>query len=298
MVSSVMPSLNIISLLILLTPIRGHTFMQNPVPFASQLRSNGPMSRDGSDWPCSGEKDFDPAGVMNIWQRGSTQYLQAMGGASHGGGSCQISVTRDMKPTRYSEWKVIHSIHGGCPIRNLADANYGLSATALLPSVYNFTIPDWLHVGQGVMAWTWYGRWSVPEMYMNCAPIMILGGGTDTNTTDAAREKKFDAAPLIFEANNGNGCWTANQGSCVEFPEPGDSLEVNAECPLDQKIMFTGVCNSSRRLALLSSRWYWVDYKLSLGLVLLVSMLLTFSIVKLSRKRGIAAEGYNKVPRV
>jgi hypothetical protein len=58
--------------------------MQHPIPFASQLRGdvhgnkdgNGPMNKDGSNWPCNGEKDFDPQGVMNVWERGSTQYLQ------------------------------------------------------------------------------------------------------------------------------------------------------------------------------------------------------------------------------
>lgn len=55
---------------------RGHTLMQNPIPFPSQLRDNGPMNKDGSNWPCSGETEFDPNGIMNIWERGSTQHLQ------------------------------------------------------------------------------------------------------------------------------------------------------------------------------------------------------------------------------
>lgn len=60
----------------LLAFVHGHTLMQHPVPFRSQLLDNGPMNKDGSNWPCSGEKNFDPEGVMNIWDRGSTQYLQ------------------------------------------------------------------------------------------------------------------------------------------------------------------------------------------------------------------------------
>ena len=55
---------------------RGHTLMQNPVPFPSQLKDNGPMKNDASNWPCSGETEFDPNGIMNIWDRGSTQHLQ------------------------------------------------------------------------------------------------------------------------------------------------------------------------------------------------------------------------------
>ncbi|KAJ0108251.1 hypothetical protein J7T55_000217 [Diaporthe amygdali] len=228
----------------LITQVGGHTLMQQPIPFPSQLQDNGPMNKDGSNWPCNGEKDFAPNGIMNIWERGSVQHLQAMGGATHGGGSCQISVTYDLKPTVRSAWRVIHSIQGGCPIRNLTETNYGDSATTLLPDIYNFTIPDWLPLGRAVMAWTWYGRWSVPEMFMNCAPIMVLGGrALDTpHTLDISRDDsvlaaKWNQAPLMFEANNGNGCWTANKGSCVEFPEPGESLEVNHECPIDRELL-------------------------------------------------------------
>ncbi|KAI1842569.1 hypothetical protein JX266_011182 [Neoarthrinium moseri] len=144
-----------------------------------------------------------------------------MGAASHGGGSCQISVTYYDKPTRKTEWRVIHSIHGGCPIRNLTEINYGDSATVLLPSVYNFTVPDWLSVGRAIMAWIWYGRWSVPERFINCAPILVLGGPTPPDVSDLLLQAPFVKAPLMFEANNSNGYWTVNKGSCVEFPEQG-----------------------------------------------------------------------------
>ncbi|KAK0371958.1 endoglucanase [Colletotrichum limetticola] len=241
-------------LLLLSVGVNSHTLMQNPIPFPSQLRDNGPVANDGSDWPCKGEVDYDWSGVANIWERGSKQHLRAMGGASHGGGSCQISVTRDLKPTRKSQWRVIHSIEGGCPIRNLTEVNYGDSPTVVLPSLYNFTVPDWLPVGPAVMAWTWYGRWSVPEMFMNCAPIVVLGQETNADVTEQERAAKFDQAPLVFEANNGNGCWTQNKGSCVKFPNPGESLVVNEECPLYEETMFTGKCGPERSLGNL---WSW-----------------------------------------
>lgn len=62
----------------LIQGVTSHTFMQHPVPFASQLRDNAPMEKDGSNWPCNGEVDYEPDGVMNIWERGSTQYLQSV----------------------------------------------------------------------------------------------------------------------------------------------------------------------------------------------------------------------------
>ncbi|KAF3800783.1 hypothetical protein GCG54_00009454 [Colletotrichum gloeosporioides] len=259
----------------------GHTLMQHPVPFPSQLRDNGPVAKDGSDWPCKGEVDYDGFGVSNIWKRGSTEYLQAMGGASHGGGSCQISVTRDLKPTRKSEWKVIHSIHGGCPIRNLTDVNYGDSPTVVLPSVYNFTVPTWLPVGPAVMAWTWYGRWSVPEMFMNCAPIVVLGHDQDADVPEEDLAAKFDQAPLIFEANNGNGCLTQNKGSCVKFPEPGDSLVVNEECSLDESTMFTGECGPGITLANMRTWPRWPSpVEMLLGSLFVVAAVATVRFVR------------------
>ncbi|KAI1844876.1 hypothetical protein JX265_009463 [Neoarthrinium moseri] len=227
----------------------GHTFMQNPVPFPSQYLDNGPVAKDGSNWPCSGDTEYDRAGIANVWKRGSQQYLQAMGGATHGGGSCQISITLDPKPNRQSQWRVIHSIEGGCPIRNLTEVNYGESPTVLLPSIYNFTVPNWVPIGPVIMAWTWYGRWSVPEMFMNCAPIMVLGGPQEPDVPESVRLEKFHAAPLVFEANNGNGCWTMNQGNCVKFPNPGNSVEVNEECPLDELHQVTGTCGPEHVLA-------------------------------------------------
>ncbi|KAF6831426.1 endoglucanase [Colletotrichum musicola] len=245
-----------VALLALLSAgIHAHAMMQHPVPFPSQLLKNDPVATDGSDWPCKGETNYDWSGVANIWKRGSTEYLQAMGGATHGGGSCQISVTQDLKPTRHSQWRVIHSIEGGCPIRNLTEVNYGDSSSVVLPGAYNFTVPTWLPIGPAVMAWTWYGRWSGPEMFMNCAPVVVMGYEGNADVPEAEQTAKFYRAPLVFEANNGNGCWTQNKGSCVKFFEPGESLVVNEECSLDESIMFTGECGPGRTLANLSGWW-------------------------------------------
>lgn len=234
-----------------------------------------------------------------------------MGGASHGGGSCQISVTYDLKPTVRSTWRVIHSIQGGCPIRNLTETNYGDSATTLLPDIYNFTIPDWLPLGRAVMAWTWYGRWSVPEMFMNCAPIMVLGGrgpntlaSLDISRDDSELTAQWDRAPLMFEANNGNGCWTANKGSCVEFPEPGESLEINDECPIDRERMFTGTCGPRQRLAELHRPGFdglpsgMSQHPFLSIFVIMVAGLLCASVFTVVLKRKRSAAFYRKISQI
>lgn len=234
-----------------------------------------------------------------------------MGGASHGGGSCQISVTYDLKPTVRSTWRVIHSIQGGCPIRNLTETNYGDSATTLLPDIFNFTIPDYLPLGRAVMAWTWYGRWSVPEMFMNCAPVMVLGGrgpntpaSLDISRDDSELTAAWDRAPLMFEANNGNGCWTANKGSCVEFPEPGESLEINDECPIDREHMFTGTCGPRQRLAELRRPSFdglpsGMSQRPFLSIfVIMVAGLLCASVVTVVLKRKRSGAVYRKISQI
>ncbi|ETS82466.1 hypothetical protein PFICI_04342 [Pestalotiopsis fici W106-1] len=273
--------------------VYAHTLMQHPIPFPSQLMDNGPMAKDGSNWPCSGETEYDWSGISNIWERGSQQHLQAMGGASHGGGSCQISVTTDLKPTRQSKFRVIHSIEGGCPIRNLTAVNYGDSPTVLLPSIYNFTVPPWLPIGPAVMAWTWYGRWSVPEMFMNCAPVMIMGYDQGVDIPDAILEDQYNKAPLVFEANNGNGCWTRNKGSCVKFPNPGNSVERNMECPFDELTQFTGTCSPDVTLA--SQSRYSLSYMLLCVMVIaILGYGIVFGVQKLARRMH-RADGWSLV---
>lgn len=76
--SKMYPALSgvITGLVLLSAGAEGHTLMQHPVPYPSQLQDNGPVAKDGSDWPCKGEVDYDGFGVSNIWKRGSTEYLQ------------------------------------------------------------------------------------------------------------------------------------------------------------------------------------------------------------------------------
>ncbi len=142
----------------LLAVASAHMRMKSPVPFPSQDISNGPLANDGSDFPCkyTGESTY-ANGQSNVYPQGSTQTLSTIGQAVHGGGSCQISITYDTAPTKSSVWKVIHSIEGGCPARNV-DGNAGGDATAVAPDTYDFTVPSDLPTGKGTIAWTWINR--------------------------------------------------------------------------------------------------------------------------------------------
>merc|ERR1711975_168313 len=152
---------------------------------------------------------------QNVYKAGSTQALTFLGGATHGGGSCQVSVTTDLNPTRDSVWKVIKSIEGACPARGEV-GNIGNDANAADPYEYDFTIPEEMPEGEYVLAWTWFNKVGNREMYMNCASVQIEGGSGD--------ESFLSGLPDMFVANVGNECTTEDSKDVV-FPDAGDVVE-------------------------------------------------------------------------
>lgn len=189
-----------------------HIVMTNPVPYGNP--DNSPLDASGSNFPC---KNISPSGGpgQNVYKAGSTQQLAFQGTAVHGGGSCQVSVTTDLNPTRDSQWKVIKSIEGGCPARDTS-GNIGDDASAEVPFKYNFDIPEEMPEGEYVLAWTWFNKVGNREMYMNCASVQIDGGSGD--------ESFLESLPDMFVANVGEDCGTVDSTD-VEFPDPGDAVE-------------------------------------------------------------------------
>jgi hypothetical protein len=178
-----------------------HMDMSNPKPF--QNIDNSPLLESGSNFPCK----IGPGGsyvvdTMNEWTVGSDVILNITGTATHGGGSCQVSVTKDKEPTPQSVWKVIHSIEGGCPTSEHKNGG----ALRLFP----FTVPPELPEGQLTMAWTWFNNIGGREMYMSCAPIKVSGGSGDG----------FDSLPDMAVANIGDACKT-EENFDYTFANPG-----------------------------------------------------------------------------
>ncbi|KAJ8114031.1 hypothetical protein OPT61_g3989 [Boeremia exigua] len=180
-----------------------HMFIESPVPFAGVSKS--PLEMSGSNFPCQGSS-YEIT-TMNDWAVGSdvTVSFPSDQTATHGGGSCQISVTKDQKPTKDSKWKVIHSIEGGCP--TTGGGNGGPLGA------FGFKVPSELPEGQLTMAWTWFNKIGNREMYMNCAPIKVSGG----------TGKGFDSLPDMATANIGGSC-TTSEGSDYTFANPGKSV--------------------------------------------------------------------------
>jgi hypothetical protein len=174
--------------------------MASPVPFVKP--DNGPINQ--AQWPCKKNLGFEVT-TMNKMAVGEQQTLSFDGSAVHGGGSCQLSVTTDTEPTENSVWKVIQSIEGGCPGVEKAEE-------------FKFELPDSIPNGKGTFAWTWFAKLSGgPEMYMNCAPIEVTGGASDTS--------KFDALPDMLVANL-PGVTDCKQvpSTVLQIPNPGSVL--------------------------------------------------------------------------
>ncbi len=202
--------------LVLATTCNAHMVMNVPTPYGKSSLNNSPLNGDGSDYPCKQRGGvYNAEGANNIMELGSTQQLSFKGSAVHGGGSCQVSITYDMNPTKHSVFKVIHSIIGGCPARDV-DGNLPSDPNGTGSGRYYFEIPKDLVLGNATLAWTWFNKIGNREMFMNCAPITLIAsrgasGGSPTT---------LSALPDMFIANIGNGCITvANKD--VDFPNPG-----------------------------------------------------------------------------
>lgn len=176
--------------------------------------NNSPLDAGGADFPCKGVA-YDSSVQANVMNKGESQPLNLMGSAVHGGGSCQISLTTDLEPSKDSVWKVIKSWEGGCPVQGM-DGNYPENANLEIPSDLEFEIPDDVPAGKYTLAWTWFNRIGNREMYMNCAPAEAVGSGGD--------ESSFNALPDMFVANIGNGCTTPDSVD-IAFPNPGQYVE-------------------------------------------------------------------------
>lgn len=101
-----------------------------------------PLHADGSDFACKGYQWNTPWTTVATYEAGGTYRMELKGGATHGGGSCQLSMSFDGG----IEFRVIKSMEGGCPEEK----------------EYSFTVPEELGQGlgrkraTGLFAWTWW----------------------------------------------------------------------------------------------------------------------------------------------
>ncbi|KAJ4510892.1 hypothetical protein HRR75_005586 [Exophiala dermatitidis] len=206
--------------------VNGHMKLKSPVPYGQSTLDNSPLLADGSDFPCKQRTGvYDAEGAENVMTIGEPQTLSFLGSAVHGGGSCQVSLTTDLKPTKDSKWMVIKSIEGGCPAS--VPGNLPADPNGTGASTFQYTIPDGIAPGQYTLAWTWHNKVGNREMYMNCAPVELkrVEAGK-MKRVDSGKITKRTSFPNLFIANLAgiNDC-TTPEGFDYNYPEPGDVVQ-------------------------------------------------------------------------
>jgi hypothetical protein len=205
-----------------------HMIMTNPVPYGMDTLTNSPLAADGSDFPCKLRSNTYEVTEENVMVIGQSHNLTFQGSATHGGGSCQISLTTDLTPSKDTEWQVIKSFEGGCPAN--VDGNLSGGSTMVDPYSFDFAIPEGIAAGKYTLAWTWFNRIGNREMYMNCAPVTVKSASSSKRSEEIevkAVEKRSSTFPPMFVANI-NGC-TTSENVDIRFPQPGDVVQYLGE---------------------------------------------------------------------
>ncbi|KAH6640236.1 hypothetical protein F5144DRAFT_482972 [Chaetomium tenue] len=216
---------SVAALALLLGTAHGHMVMTTPTPFnlhgTAKLLQVDPLGK--FPFPCQGL--FDTVETTSI-AAGNLQTVKINGGAQHGGGSCQFSLTyENPPPADKSKWKTIYTIIGGCPVSAAGNLPVtGTDADGRAQSLqcgndsgvecirqFDIPFPKELPNGNATFAWTWFNKIGNREVYMNCAPVSITGG--------ADNQQFFDELPPIFLANVPGEC-TTGQG-VFNIPNPG-----------------------------------------------------------------------------
>ena len=206
---------------------RAHVKLIQPVPYGATSLNTNPLLDSGDDWPCKQRPGVYDVTQWNIMPVNSPQTIKFQGQATHGGGSCQISLTRDTPPTKDSVFKVIKSIEGGCPSTN--PGNVGTDPFGYGADSFTFTIPDAVSPANYTLAWTWFNKIGNREMYMNCAPVTVTSSSTKRRRgrmTLSQRADGMDSLPDMFRANSGNGCSTAESGTVLAIPAANVGTDV------------------------------------------------------------------------
>ncbi|KAK4985706.1 hypothetical protein LTR50_005798 [Elasticomyces elasticus] len=86
--------------------------------------------------------------------------------------------------------------------------------------------------GQYTLAWTWFNKIGNREIYMNCAPITVTGGGSDTSV--------YEKLPDMFVVNLPREQCASVEGEDFVFPSPGDSVETPLSTALGSSTVGTG----------------------------------------------------------
>ena len=200
-----------------------HMMMSSPMPYGKSSLNNSPLVADGSDFPCKQRTGvYDAEGASNVAAIGEPQTLSFIGGATHSGGSCQVSLTTDLQPSKNTKWMVIKSIEGGCPSAVVGNESGDPKGTGA--STFQYTVPEGIAPGDYTVAWTWFNKVGNREMYMNCGPMTVTAAKKKRYAPAPKVSKRQSSFPDMFKANIGNGCQTPDSMDVI-FPDPGADVQ-------------------------------------------------------------------------
>lgn len=191
-----------------------HMMLERPTPYGLTTLNNSPLEQSGQDFPCKIRPGVYDLTKMNYWAAGTANSVRFKGSAVHGGGSCQFSITTDAEPSKSSRWKVIDSRVGGCPAS--ANGNLEGGPEAEVADDFEIVLPSQIPNGVYTFAWTWFNRIGDREMYMNCAPVTVSGGGSNATF--------LDSLPDMFVANLLDADCITPANFDFAFPDPGESV--------------------------------------------------------------------------
>lgn len=198
-----------------------HLVLNTPVPFEWEDSATQQSPLEPADFPCKQPGGTYAVTQMNTVAAGDELTVQIKGGATHGGGSCQFSITTDTKPNKDSQWKVLHSQIHGC-VGGAADANMSNNKDDLNNPKIPVKIPENLPAGQYTFAWSWFNKLGNREFYMNCAPLEVTSGNANTASADIS--SVIGSLPDMFVANLPPTECEVASGQDFNYPNPGDSV--------------------------------------------------------------------------
>ncbi|KAK8108127.1 uncharacterized protein PG998_010140 [Apiospora kogelbergensis] len=206
--------------------VLGHMNMANPPPLrykgnpnavkAGKVDSDITSPNTAATFPCKGalsDLDDPVAGApVATWYPGEQHTVQIVGGASHNGGSCQLSLSYDKGQT----FTVVFSKIGACP----TDPNIPFTLPADTPSA-----------DKVLFSWSWINHTGNREFYNNCA-VLTIGAAKKKRAAPAVAFK--DRPPmLVADIYHVAGAACVKEGVDALYPEPGpDFVNVSTSAAL------------------------------------------------------------------
>lgn len=177
-----MRPISYLSILLLCSAAEPHIVMSTPRVFSDHKVQTSPLGGEFL-FPCQ----FGPAASYSFAQSlyviaGSNISVSFLGSVVHGGGSCQMSLskTASSDPT---DWKVIHTVIGGCPATvDQLDGNldtigtspdgYPIASSCSVSNqtntnclkAFSIQIPSAIAAGPYFFAWTWVSTSTVQRL--------------------------------------------------------------------------------------------------------------------------------------